>query len=137
MAYLYVGYLLNQRMNKNKSVMKKFKINAIRTDEYIVEIDETVWNKEALNTWNKFFGGCDTIQELAEHISFLILRFGYERFLEGFGYLYVQDENCRQKTLYKCDDAGKMVFVTEFAEGIRVTIISEDDEYDFETEKLE
>lgn len=116
--------------------MKKFKINAIRTDEYIVEIDEKVWNKEALNAWNEVFGGCDTVQELAEHISFLILRFGYERFLEGFGYLYVQGEDGRQKTLYKHDDAGKLVFVTEFAEGIKVTIISEDDEYDFETEKL-
>lgn len=117
--------------------MNKFKINAIRTDEYIIEIDETVWNQEALDAWNSVFGGCDTLQELAEHISFLILRFGYERFLEGCGYLYVQDEDGRQKTLYKHDDNGKLVFVTEFAEGIKVTIITEDDGYNFETEELE
>lgn len=117
--------------------MVKFKINAIRTDEYIVEIDETVWNQETLDLWNSVFGGCDTIQELAEHISFLILRFGYERFLEGFGYLYVQSEDGRQKTIFKRDDNGKLVCVTEFAEGIKVTIITEDDEYDFETEEFE
>lgn len=116
--------------------MKKYNINAIRTDEYIIEVDENVWNQEALDIWNSVFGGCDTLQELAEHISFLILRFGYERFLEGFGYLYVQSEDGRQKTLFKRDDAGKCVIVTEFAEGIKVTIISEDDEYDFETKEL-
>lgn len=116
--------------------MRKFKINAIRTDEYIIEIDESVWNQETLDAWNSVFGGCDDLEELAEHISFLLLRFGYERFLEGFGYLYAQNEDGNHLKQWDRNDKGELETVTEFANGIKVTIITEDDDYEYETEEL-
>lgn len=117
--------------------MKKYNVEAIRTDQYIVEIDETVWTDEALESWSSVFFDIENTQELAEHISFSLMRFGYERFIEGFGYLQTQNEDGYQYSQFERDNKGNMVTVTEFAAGIKVTIISEDDEYSFETEEIE
>lgn len=116
--------------------MIKYNVQAIRTDEYIVEIDETVWTPEALESWSSVFTDIENTEELAEHITFLLMRFGYERFIEGFGYIQTQNSDGYQYSQFERDDKGNMVTVTEFSAGIKVTIISEDDEYSFETEEI-
>ena len=116
--------------------MKKYDIQAIRTDQYIVEIDETVWTPEALEGWSAVFIPIENTQELAEHIVFLLMRFGYEKFLEGFGYIQTQNEDGYQYSQFERNEAGNITKVTEFADGIKATIISEDDEYSFETEEI-
>lgn len=35
--------------------MKKYNVRAIRTDRYEIEIDETIWTPEVLETWSSFF----------------------------------------------------------------------------------
>lgn len=116
--------------------MKKYNINVIRTDEYEIEIDENIWTAEALESWNSAFGGCDDLKALAQHLSLMLLRFGYERFLEGFGYVYVVNENGVKLSQYERDDKGEWKIVTDFAPGIKVRIIQEDDDYDCEIEEL-
>lgn len=116
--------------------MKKYDIQAIRTDQYQVEIDETVWTDEALESWSSVFIDLENTQSLAEHIAFLLMRLGYERFIEGFGYIQVQNGDGYQYSQFERDDKGNIVPVTEFAKGIKVIIISEDDDYSFETEQI-
>lgn len=116
--------------------MKKYKVNAIRTDEYEIEIDENIWTEEALEAWNSVFGGCDNLEELAKHLSFSLLRFGYERFLEGFGYVYTVNKKGEKLSQYERDNDGNWIIVSDFANGIKVKIIREDDDYDFEIDEL-
>lgn len=115
--------------------MKKYSIEAVRTDTYIVEIDESIWTPEELEKWGSVFFDMDDTKELAEHVAFVVMRNGYEKFIEGFGYLYTQDKDGRQLSQYTYDDKGLLAKVTDFSPGIKVTIISEDDEYSFETEE--
>lgn len=116
--------------------MKKYNVKPIRTDEYIIEIDENVWNEETLKDWGSVFFEVDSLQDIAEHLAFLLMRFGYERFLEGFGYVYTQMPDGYKYTQFARDDNGDLKEVTEFANGIKVTVICEDDDIDYETEEL-
>lgn len=116
--------------------MKKYKVNAIRTDEYEIEIDENIWTEEALEAWNRVFGGCDDLEDLIRYLSFSLLRFGYERFLEGFGYVYTINKKGEKLSQYERDDDGNWIIVSDFANGIKVKIITEDDDHDFEIDEL-
>lgn len=116
--------------------MKKYNVKPIRTDEYIIEIDEKVWNEEALKDWGSAFFQVN-LQELVEHLTSLLMRYGYERFLEGFGYVYVQNQDGYKFTQFDQDENGNLKEVTEFAEGIKVTIVSEDEDFEFETEEIQ
>lgn len=116
--------------------MKKYSIEAVRTDNYIVEIDESIWTPEELKKWGSVFFDMDDTKELSEHVAFLVMREGYEKFIEGFGYLYTQDEDGRHLRQWAMNEkGGGLTEVTEFSPGIKVTIISQDDEYSFETEE--
>lgn len=84
-----------------------------------------------------FFNNCDDIEELVEHLSFMLIRFGYEGFLEGFGYVYTENESGNQLSQFNYDNNGKMVKVSDFAKGIKVRIISMDDDYDYETDEIQ
>ena len=112
--------------------MKKYNVQAIRTDEYEIEIDENIWTAEALEKWSNVFCDCDDLEELAKHLSGMLLSLGYERFLEGFGYVYTENEDGMQLSQFCRDDNGEIVKVTDFAKGIKVKVISMDDDYDYE-----
>lgn len=115
--------------------MKKYSIEAIRTDKYIVEIDESVWTQAVLEDWGSVFLEMDDTKELAEHIAFLVMREGYQKSLEGFGYLYTQDEDGRHLHQWARNEKGVLAEVIDFSPGVKLTIISEDDDYTFETEE--
>lgn len=117
--------------------MKKYSIEAVRTDTYIVEIDESIWTPEELEKWGSVFFDMDSTKELAEHVAFVVMRGGYEKFSEGFGYLYTQDGDGRQLRQWAMNEKGVLAEVTDFSPGIKVTIISQDEEYNFETEETE
>lgn len=107
-----------------------FKTTAIRTDEYEIQIDENIWNAEALADYSKVFSPIDSIQELAEHLAFSLLRFGSDHgFIEGFGYVKMYRKN---NSPIKHFRSGGEVPETEYAKGISAKILSEDDDYDFE-----
>ncbi|MBD8349378.1 hypothetical protein [Dysgonomonas sp. HGC4] len=115
--------------------MKKYSIDAVRTDNYIVEIDESVWTQAALEGWGSVFFDMDDTKELAEHIAYLVMREGYQKFLEGFGYLYTQDEDGRHLKQWARNEKGVLAEVIDFSPGVKLTIISADDDYTFETEE--
>lgn len=107
--------------------MKKFEVEVSRIDEYIIEIDETIWTEERLKVFAEVFYSFDDLEELAKHISFSLMRFGTESFHEGFGFFetYREGRNVPIKQFYN----GEMV--SEFCKGIKVTIVTEDDEFDY------
>ncbi len=115
--------------------MKRFNARPQRTDEYIIEIDENVWNDDALKEWGNVFWELDGIEDLVEAIAMSLLRDGYERFIEGFGYLYTMRRGGYHLKQYEHVD-GDFREVTEFAKGIKVTIVSEDDEFECEVEEI-
>ena len=64
--------------------MKRFKCTTIRTDEYIIEFDEDIFNDEWIKNFKRCFYGFDSLEEYAEHIAQFRARF--ERsFIEGYG----------------------------------------------------
>lgn len=64
--------------------MKKFKCKVERIDEYIIEFDENIINKEWMEEFRKNFYNFTTLREHAEHLAQLRARSGNE-FLEGYG----------------------------------------------------
>jgi hypothetical protein len=108
--------------------MKKFSVEAERTDVYEIEIDEKIWNKKELKAWSKSFFDIETLEELSVHISNQILRFGSNRFIEGFGFIKTHKKD---RTLIPAYDGNKLVREIDYAKGIRVRIVTEDDDYNF------
>ncbi len=94
--------------------MKKFKVRVDRVDEYEIEFDENIINKEYIEDFKKCFYSFDTLEEHAEHIAQFRARFG-ERFIEGYGNVMV---NGRLPFMVKEEDVEK---------GINIKVVSEDD----------
>lgn len=94
--------------------MKKFKVRVERVDEYEIEFDENIINKEYIEDFKKYFYSFDTLEEHAEHIAQFRARFG-ERFIEGYGNVMVN---------------GTLPFMVkeeEVEKGINIKVVSEDD----------
>lgn len=114
--------------------MKKFKIEVIRTDEFEVEIDETVWDKEALKDWSSVFWTVESAEELAHSVAEAVSRNGSQsNFIEGFGNIKTLYRDGAEKTKYRKDENGEWVKDNDYANGITIRIISEDDDYETET----
>lgn len=106
--------------------MKKFRVKVERVDEYEIEFDEKVFDKDFMEHYKKYFQDFDTLEEHAEHIAVFRARFG-ERFIEGYGLPKVN---------------GELPFMAQINEkttkqvnhGLNINIISEDDFYDMDIE---
>lgn len=105
--------------------MKKFKVKVERTDEYIIEFNEDIINKEFMESYKEFFSDLETLKEHAENIAQFRARFG-EGFIEGYGNPMV---NGRKPFGVKEEDVEK---------GINIKVISEDNPNDMwiEVEEL-
>ncbi|GEK34844.1 hypothetical protein [Kurthia sibirica] len=64
--------------------MEKYKCTVERTDSFIIEFDESVMNEEFLEGFRASFYDVYDLEELSEHISQYIARFGVE-YIEGLG----------------------------------------------------
>lgn len=75
---------------------RKFKVTVERTDEYIIEIDETVMTEGWMEDFRNSFYSFDTLEEHAEHIAQLRARFHhtsfYGGFMEGYGDIALEGE---------------------------------------------
>lgn len=113
--------------------MAKYKVDAIRSDEYIIEIDENVWNEERLQTFSRYFSEVDDLEDLTEVIAGRLIRLGHDSFHEGFGYF-----KCKRKDGYQLNTyvGGKKSEDSDFADGITITIISEDNDYDIRIDEV-
>lgn len=96
-----------------------------------------MWTNEVLKNWSSFFVDCDDLEDLAKHLSSMLLRYGCEKFLEGFGYVYTENDNGVQFSQYEYNEKGELVKVSEFAKGIKVKVVSMDDDYDYEINEIQ
>ena len=109
---------------------EKFTIVVTTTNEYEIDIDTGAWNPEAIKQWSSVFWPAESIEDIVRDISQAVARRDHDgEFMEGFGHLqiYKQYENERQ--------AVKMPEDVIVNKHIEVTIISENEDYDFEISK--
>lgn len=112
-------------VRKEKKIMiRKFRCEVTRVDEYEIELDDEVLNEEFLNEFSKYFYEFDTLEEHAEYIAEFRARFG-ERFIEGYGSPLVNGK--------------KPYFEQEkyVNKAINIKVISEDDDCEVEVEELD
>lgn len=95
--------------------MKIFECEVERTDKYIIEIDETKFNKEEMEHFKKYFADFDTYEEHAEHIAQFRAKFG-ERYMDGYGHVLVDGET----PLFCSND--------QVNTAINIKVVSEEDE---------
>lgn len=117
--------------------MKTYKINASRLDRYKVEIDPKVITDSYLKDWSKTFSDVDE-EEYCENLTFQAMIRGTGNFFEGYGYVktYYEDHegNRRLKLQYK--SGFTEVDEREYAEGIVLIILEENDVHEFESELI-
>lgn len=103
--------------------IKKFKVIATRTDEYIVEIDETLYNEEWRESFSNHFWDLDSTEDVAADLALAQIKRG-DSHKEGYGYVKKN---------------GKLPFPIhdkEPSEGLNIQVISEDYDYDTEVKDI-
>jgi len=103
--------------------MKKFAVTATRTDNYIVQIDPTVWTETELQSWARYFYPVDNLDDLAEHIASSIMNGQPGDAFDGFG--YIETFNATGKRY----DAHKN---RNYCAGIKVFINSHSDDFEYD-----
>jgi hypothetical protein len=101
--------------------MKRFKCTVTREDEYIIEFDENLINKEWMEEFNKYFTDDNTFEEHAENIAQYRARFCAE-FIEGYG-----EVNIKYKSGYEIKKNS----------GVTIIINSEDEYCEVDVEEIE
>ena len=115
--------------------MKKIKVTVTRTDKYLFEVDDEKLDKlNILEYYREHHnGGADDYVDYCIDLSYQIMKFGSGNDIEGFG---------RVKTFYHTgvemnQFEGFTPYEGMFSPGLRLTLITEDDDYDFQTEIIE
>lgn len=119
--------------------MAKFNITVTRTDEYIIDIDESVYTKEALEAWSEVFATVENIEDFAKDFAVAWMRNEDKYFIEGYGYVKEFMENGTLKGIpYRKEDGsfGFPMPVDHYAKGISITPVSQDDDYETELETI-
>jgi hypothetical protein len=104
--------------------MKKFICEVVRTDKYIIEIDETKVDEKWLANYREYFYDYHTLEQHAEHLAQHRARFA-ESFIEGYGIPLVDG-----KKPWNAED-------NQVESGINIKIVSEDDDCDLWVSEIE
>lgn len=97
--------------------MKRFEVEVVKTDKYIIEFDENKFDEEWMKDWRNVFYPYYTLNDHAEHIGQFYALFG-EKFIEGYGVPLING-----KKPYFADEK-------EVEKGINIIIKSENIETD-------
>lgn len=108
--------------------MKRFRCTVTRTDEYIIEFDETKFNEEWMKGFREVFYNYHSLEEHAEHIAVNRVSNGRD-FIEGYG---IPKQNGNRPFSLLFEENEKC-----FEPGINIIIKSEDDDYDVDVEEIE
>lgn len=104
--------------------MAVIELEAIRTDEYKIEFDETIINEEWMKDYSEGFSYVDNYEDLAKNLAYGLMRYGSGSFIEGFGRVQCFRMNGTE--------IGYLSEGEEYTPGIKVTVLAEDDNHDFE-----
>lgn len=117
--------------------MPKFKVQVTRVDEYEIDIDESVWDKKALEDWGSVFHTVNSVEDIAKDLAISWMRFEDDYFKEGYGYVKELDNDGKVKGIpYKTDDGkfGYPLPEERYTAGITIKPISQDEDYETEIE---
>jgi len=98
--------------------MKRFKTTVTRTDEYIIEIDETIIDEQWMDDFRHVFYSLYSHYEHAEHLAQIRARLG-EGFIEGYGNVKIDGKipwHVTQKEVENrlpCEDAFNIIIKSE------------------------
>lgn len=107
--------------------MAKFEITVHRTDTYEIEVDENIINDEWIKNFESYMWDVDEDcphEDLAKHIGQMRARFGSHQFMEGFGYIPVENEYASAK-----EEENQ-------AQGFYMKVISEDEEIEIDARDI-
>nr|WP_315245107.1 hypothetical protein [uncultured Flavobacterium sp.] len=116
--------------------IKKYKVEVVRTDEYEIKIDDSIYTDEFIEQWSESFYQTEEgsrQEDFVKHLSESITKRGELNFLEGFGFVKQKYHSMEEDDfLVQYADNLKIVTEEEYAPGILVKIISHDVEYESE-----
>lgn len=116
--------------------MHSYQIEVKRTDQFKIEIDELIWNKEALANWSSVFFPVESTEFIAEHLAKSIVHSGVGSFFEGYGYVKAYREDMSEVTQGKFIENDYIkIPEEEYAKGIKIIIIEEEN-YECDTTNL-
>ena len=79
--------------------MKNYKVKVEKELNFSVEVDETIWTKEAIEGWSSVFYDAEDIEDIIIHLSQSIINHGLDVYHEGFGYVSINnnpsDSDCK------------------------------------------
>ena len=113
--------------------MKKYKIEVTRTDEYIITVDEKIWNEQELKNWSSVFTEAEDTEELACTLALATAMQGSLEFIEGFGRVKTIENGCIRSHF----EGFKVIPEDKYTEGITLEIISEGEQRETEVTELE
>lgn len=106
--------------------VKKFKCVVERRDEYIIEIDDKVINKEWVDNFRLYMYQFHNLHEHAEHLAQIQARFGDSlRFIEGYGSVKRDGE-------YLCGTQKDELL----CEGVNIIIVEEDEDCEVQVTEI-
>lgn len=120
--------------------IRKFKVTVRREDEYIVEIDDAIYNEEWFEDFRKVFYPFTELEEIAGHLAQYQARFGQEndhRFIEGFG--AVTRDGKMPYSYEDYDGKGKQKPESKLekpAKGLNIVIVDEENEIETDVEEI-
>jgi hypothetical protein len=122
--------------------IKKYTVEVVRTDEYEIEIDDSIWTDEIIETWSDSFFPTDEDnrqESIVKHLADSLTRLGLRHNLEGFGFVKQKQINARMSEneiiaqyKYDCCSGNTRISEEDYTKGLSVNIITYD--YDYETE---
>lgn len=109
-------------------MIKKFKCEVQRTDEYIIEFDDSVIDDEFIQDFRKHFYNLTDLEEHAENIAQFRARNPDTSFIEGYGEVKVNGE--APFSFSKNDSRS------DIENAINIKVISEDNDCDVDVEEV-
>lgn len=116
--------------------IQKFKIEVTRVDEYVIEVDDSMYTDEFIEQWSESFYETneDSRQEdFAKHLASALTSEGLTRGIEGFGYIkqkLFRDDVNHLLTQYSSE--LKTITEEDYSPGLLVDIIQYDEDYEIE-----
>lgn len=117
--------------------IKKYNVEVVRTDEYEIEVDETIWTQEAIDLWSETFFEAENVDDLVKYLSEALSQKEEPGYMEGFGFVkqkYAGNED--SPFVIQTRNEKYIVQDHEYTNGLVVNIISKKDQIESEVLQL-
>ncbi|MFE3576868.1 hypothetical protein [Lysinibacillus sp. NPDC059133] len=110
-------------------MIRKFEVEVVRTDKYVIEIDDEVINEKWMDDFSQVFYDFYKLEEHAKHIAQFRARFNNSRmdagYIEGYGMPYLNG----QKSIFEKNESMHQP-------AINIRVVSEDDDIEMDVTEI-